>query len=232
MCNDINPCSCNEQEINCSPCEQTKACPINLDTSCIFYNFYTDTTNLNCLSLSNGVSLTEILEAIDTKLCQNLPSIPAYNLPCLRNDYIVNNFQQFAEAVDEELCTVRVELENLININKNNISSLSTLVSSIYNPAISDCGSIGLVAGDSIITILQKYANTINGYSNGFFQDLQNTTYDLTVGGIRKWDFVTNPLAVTNSIVSGASSSLSTATTWSGLQQVYMDTQYDFKINC
>jgi hypothetical protein len=73
---------------------------------------------------------------------------------------------------------------------------------------------------------------TINGYSTGFFQDLQNTTYDLTVGGIRKWDFTTNPLAVTNSLVSGGGTGTSTATTWAGIQQSYMDTQYEFKITC
>jgi hypothetical protein len=164
MCNcnqNISPCSCIQVEPNCSPCEQTKTCPINLDTSCIFYNLYTDTSDLTCLSLSNGISLTEILEAIDTKLCQNLPSIPSYSLPCLRNDYVINNFQQFAEAVDDEFCTIRFELENLININKNDIANLSTLVSSIFTPVIATCGTIGIVAGDSIITILQKYANTI-----------------------------------------------------------------------
>ncbi len=74
--------------------------------------------------------------------------------------------------------------------------------------------------------------NTINGYSTGFFQDLQNTTYDLTVGGIRKWDFTTNPLAVTNSVTSGGLAGTSTATTWAGIQQSYMDTQYEFKITC
>jgi hypothetical protein len=161
-CNqNINPCSCVQVEPNCSPCDEAKVCPINLDTSCIFYNLYTDTSKLTCLALSNGVSLTQILEAIDTKLCQVLPSIPSYNLPCLRNDYVITNFKQFSEAVDEEFCTMRVELENLINTNKNNISSLSTLVTSIYTPALTDCGTIGLTPGDTIIQVLQKYANKI-----------------------------------------------------------------------
>jgi hypothetical protein len=84
---------------------------------------------------------------------------------------------------------------------------------------------LGTVSSTNVLT-------TINGYSTGFFQDLQNTTYDLTVGGIRKWDFTTNPLAVTNSLVSGGGTGTSTATTWAGIQQSYMDTQYEFKITC
>jgi hypothetical protein len=154
----INPCNC---EQNCSPCEEPKVCPLNLDTSCVFYNLYDDTSSMNCLGISNGTSLTQILEDIDTKLCENLPTISAYDLPCLRNDYTVTNFQQFAEAVDEELCTIRLELQNDINVNTLNISSLSTLVSTIYTPTLSDCGSIGLSTGDTIFQVLQKYANAI-----------------------------------------------------------------------
>jgi hypothetical protein len=94
-----------------------------------------------------------------------------------------------------------------------------------YNVVNPSTTQLGTVSSTNVL-------NTINGYSTGFFQDLQNTTYDLTVGGIRKWDFTTNPLAVTNSLISGGFSSISTATTWSGIQQSYMDTQYDFKITC
>jgi hypothetical protein len=99
------------------------------------------------------------------------------------------------------------------------------LGTNFYNVVNPSTTQLGTVSSTNVL-------NTINGYSNGFFQDLQNTTYDLTVGGIRKWDFVTNPLAVTNSLEYGGSSSTSTATTWSGIQQTYMDTQYDFNITC
>ena len=153
-------CTCNTNINPCS-CKQAKTCPINLDTSCIFYNLYANTSKLTCLSISNGTTLSQILETIDTKLCQTLPSIPSYSLPCLRNKYTINDFKQFSEAIDTEFCTMRIQLENLININKNNILSLSTLVTSIYTPTLVDCGTLGLLPGDTIIQVLQKYANKI-----------------------------------------------------------------------
>lgn len=92
-----------------------------------------------------------------------------------------------------------------------NISSLITANANLF-------GTSGLLS------------TNVSGYSQGFFKDLQNNYYDLTMGGFRLWNLDTAPLSC--SIYCGGSNALDTQTEWSGLGQPYMDTQYEFDINC
>jgi hypothetical protein len=168
---EYNPCHICNPEPNCDPCSEPQACPINLDTSCIFYNLYEQTNDLPCLGFSNGTSLKLILEEIDERLCQNLPNIASYNLPCLRDSYVVTNFQQFSEAVDEELCLVRADLSLIISNLQTQVNGISTLLNSIYFPSVSDCGDLDINPTDSIIVVLQKYADALCDIKNNCCSD-------------------------------------------------------------
>lgn len=165
-CNSCTSCynytSCCKPEVDCEPCANSSGCPVNLDTKCVFYNLSSsDPSGLICMNLPNGTSLTDILEEIDTKLCQAFPDIAAYDLPCLRSSYTILNFQDFAEAVDYQLCYVKSLISSTKTSLEVSIGNLSTLVTSIYTPDITDCGDIGLDPGDTIIEVLQKYADKI-----------------------------------------------------------------------
>lgn len=81
-----------------------------------------------------------------------------------------------------------------------------------------DFGTAGLVASD------------VSGFSQGFFYDLQNDLYDLTFGGFRKWNLSTPPYDC--EVFAGGFDGSATQTEWSGLNQAYMDTQYEFEITC
>jgi len=159
------PCCCETTVItpNCDPCSTAAGCPINLDTSCVFYNLTsTSGSALTCLNLANGTTLKAILEAIDTKLCETAPyNMLAYDLPCLRGSYVINDFEDYVEAVDTKLCVLH-NYTNTVNTTLiDRIASLETTVLSIYTPNISDCGTIGLLPTDTIFDVLQKYANII-----------------------------------------------------------------------
>lgn len=174
-CQNTNPCSscnsctscyehtsCCSPVVDCEPCATSSGCPINLDTSCVFYNLSSDIpSDLTCINLPNGTSLKDILEAMDTKICQALPDISSYSLPCLSASYVINNFQNFAEAVDYELCYTRSLLSSTKSALEITIGNLATLVTSIYTPNITDCGDIGLDPTDTIIEVLQKYADKL-----------------------------------------------------------------------
>jgi len=74
----------------------------------------------------------------------------------------------------------------------------------------------------------------MNGFSGGFFTDLQGDLYDIVEGGIRLWDLT----GETSTLFMGGSSSSSTQGTHSmsnisGNNTVFrMDTQYELTLNC
>lgn len=165
-CNSCTSCyehtNCCSPVVDCEPCATSSGCPINLDTSCVFYNLSSDVpSDLTCINLPNGTSLKDILEAMDTAICQALPDIGSYSLPCLTASYSILNFQDFAEAVDYELCYTRSIIASTKSALEVTIGNLSTLITSIYTPNITDCGDIGLDPTDTIVEVLQKYADKL-----------------------------------------------------------------------
>ena len=125
----IELCNCHPTD----PCSQNEGCKTQLSTECIIYNMCsTGDSGLSCLALPNGTSLKDILEAMDAKLCNVNPfNFSIYTLPCLRADYTVTNFQQFAEAVDSELCTIKTSITTLNSTIQGQITSLQTQLDNI-----------------------------------------------------------------------------------------------------
>ena len=180
MCNCQNdPCydcpqPCCGEEITCSKCDSceescSSACPINLDTDCAFYLYskknQDKVSNLTCLGLPKGTSLTTILEEIDTKLCEISPSFnfASYNLTNLNLSYTITNFQEFVEAVDSEIGVIENALIGPIT---SSIASLTSDFQSINIPNITNNGYIGLSPTDTLVEVLEKFS-----YSIGLVQD-------------------------------------------------------------
>lgn len=69
------------------------------------------------------------------------------------------------------------------------------------------------------------YSN-INGFTQGFFTDLQGNIYDITIGGLRLWDFAAGSATT---VVSGGSSVSATQTV---TPSDSMDTQYAITLTC
>lgn len=96
----------------CDPCNTNTGCPIQLDWDCIIYHKdNNEVSNLTCLGLTNGATLNQFAELIDTYICQL--DVSEYSLPCLREDYTINSLELFAEAVDTEICLIKDSIETL-----------------------------------------------------------------------------------------------------------------------
>jgi hypothetical protein len=95
------------------PCSCTATgCPILLDSACVIYHKDLNVTSgLIGLNLGNGSTLQLILDSIDVKL-RNL-TVADWDLSCLRVDYVINSIQQFAEAMDTELCLLKARVAAL-----------------------------------------------------------------------------------------------------------------------
>jgi hypothetical protein len=130
-------CGCESNYLNCD----SNSCPVQLDFDCVFYHVTnSEVSNLTCLNLTNGATLGQFAEAVDSYICQL--KVLDFTLPCLRSDYTVNNLKQFAEAVDTEICSLS--------------SSVATLQATINTPVIPiDTFSINLTASGTANHTLQ-----------------------------------------------------------------------------
>ena len=103
---------CGGWHADCDPCYVTTGCPLQLDFSCVLYHKNNnEVTELDGLGLSNGATLELVVETIDEKVKQL--NVLNFNLACLRQSYVINTMQQFCEAVDTEICSLKTRVTNL-----------------------------------------------------------------------------------------------------------------------
>lgn len=111
-----NPCGCNRPQNAYDACIQPcpdSGCPIKLDFTCIIYHKDNNQiSKLDYLGLTNGATLQLVVETINEKLKQI--NVLNYNLPCLRATYTISNLEQFAEAVDTQLCILSQQVSNIV----------------------------------------------------------------------------------------------------------------------
>lgn len=73
---DFIRCNCEAAQPFCDQCAEDTNCTTKMDAQCVIYHFNRTTpSQLTCLGLANGVSVEEILEAIDDLICSN------FNIP-------------------------------------------------------------------------------------------------------------------------------------------------------
>ena len=139
----FNPCS------NCS-CGSTltASCPVQLDFTCVFYHkSNSEISELDGLGLVNGSSLELVIETIDEKIKQL--KVSDFSLPCLRADYVINTFQQFAQSVDTKLCLLEDDVAaalagGTVSITANDSTTFNFTTSGILNHTIT--GSVKVSA--------------------------------------------------------------------------------------
>jgi hypothetical protein len=183
-----------------------------------FYEFTVPTPSLTDLTtLANYVLTDTIGDGTSTDIDGSVPAVARVSEPNYLSRYMdfssSDAYYMWGNAGPglPTPSTVRSRLRNVPIVGLNNVSSL-------IGGNTFDFGTTGLLS------------STVSGYSHGFFTDLQGNLYDLTMGGIRLWDLSTVPYSC--SLYSGGFDALSTQTQWSGFNQTYMDTQYEFKIDC
>lgn len=144
----------------CEPCDPCKApaCPIQLDTTCLIYNKYGQgESKLQNLQLPNGSNGKDIFDKIDQLLGENIPfNFETYDLSCLANQYVIENFQDFVESVSKEICTINEIIQSNYDILFVLISDLEIKVDDINNPEIIDGGSLQILQTDDLEQIIYK----------------------------------------------------------------------------
>jgi len=149
--NEINNCtSCNNDT------EPEKECSVLLDTSCVFYRWRdSDSTALTCLGLTAGTNLTDIIDEIDTKLCEMSGfNLSGFDLSCLAETHSIYSFKDFAEVVSQEICTLKAGDYNY------KLDTLNANLQFINKPVLQDT-CIGYTNNDSIQVILQKIIDKV-----------------------------------------------------------------------
>lgn len=189
-------CGCNSHKHHshsqCSSCDEV--CPVQLDTSCVFYNHFSSLPNgLPCLGLPNGTALSKVLEALDSKLCEvQETNFNSFNLPFLRYDSNVQNIEEFAQVVDNKMGGLS---EAMLASNESFTDITTTTnetVAEIQFPELDIIWDSGIEVGDSITIILQKILNQIGIIINNTFEDddeplnltvTDSTSIDLSLSG-------------------------------------------------
>jgi hypothetical protein len=154
-------CPCGQNPCTCTPADN--ATPLQIDAASVFYHKDGCTpSRFTCLGVANGTPVDVILELFDTKLCQNgVNNYIPYRLSCLRARYVVQTNQQFAEAVDAELCTLRVLIGQVGSGASNSITNITNLVNEINLPKITDPCGIGFNESSTIVEVIEAVVKDI-----------------------------------------------------------------------
>lgn len=182
------PCFCREHSSSCgcdacnppTQCTSDNGCPILLDSTCVIYNkFGGESSGLTYLELPNGSTLEFILETLD----DYLGTLSAYTFPPFVTTCIgvanttITTLSDFMEAVDDQFCEVKQNLNTLNGAIINNFNSTNNLFNDFNHPEItSTCVGLTILDTDDVKTILTKlkdaycslYTTTINDQSPDF----------------------------------------------------------------
>ena len=186
--------------MSCKKCQQKKPCTTTNDCACEVY-LTSDCINnvkaeFECLNISNGLSLTETLEAMDEQICIKLDTITNYftliNIGSGAEVYKgVNNLGQkeLRTIVKEgDLVTVE-EGENTIIIGIDEEALNTFIETNQKTVVVSNAGTIGEtlvntaeVSGDTTTYPIKRLIHSDqDGEGESFVRDLQVNTDDLTL---------------------------------------------------
>ena len=199
--------------MSCKKCQQKKPCTTTNDCACEVY-LTSDCVNnvkteFECLNISNGLSLTETLEAMDEQICVKLDTITNYftliNIGSGAEVYKgVNNLGQkeLRTIVKEgDLVTVE-EGENTIIIGIDEEALNTFIETNQKTVVVSNAGTIGEtlvktaeVSGDETTYPIKRLIHSEqDGEGESFVRDLQVNTDDLT---LRTKKLKSNTLSIT-----------------------------------
>ena len=147
------PCGCD----NYTPqyISNNCGCPIpDLDFACVKYHVSGNKiSQLDGLSLPNGVNLEVVIEVLDEKIKQN--KIDTSGLSYLKQNYTINNLQQFVQSTDTELASLNNKIDILNNnsglsLSTTNSNSLSFFTSGTHGHTLTGNVNISSAIGNSL----------------------------------------------------------------------------------
>jgi len=154
---------------NCNSSSGSFSLPTNLnvntcddvyyDSQCIVYSG----PNLTCMGVSTNTCLQDILQNIDTKICQNVGDYSQYNFNCLASQYVINTEADFVDAITDYTCTINTNLQTVINTTIPNLqTNLQNQINAIKNPNLSSpCSSIVYGTSSTLNQVITAISNSV-----------------------------------------------------------------------
>lgn len=159
------------------PCGNFGPCPIMLDFNCsIYHKDGSQPNNLAAIGLNNGATLQLFADTIapPVGLVMNVPN---YSLPILRGvPYVINNLQQFAQAVDTEFGVV---LTSLATIGSNASAPIVPVQTNSVHLTVS--GTLGRTL-QADVNISAQSGNDLSILSDGLFAAPQTLSINASAG--------------------------------------------------
>ena len=133
-----------------------------LAAACIFYTG----AKLTCTDIEPNTSLEEILQVMDSKICNdNDADFSLYELACLDEDIVITTEQDWVEKVSADLCELKDTVANLPETNED-VETLQAQVESIIQPNLTLPPITNTTPSDSLNELIVGIANAVNTVNN------------------------------------------------------------------
>lgn len=125
------------------------------DASCGIYNG----PALTCIGATAGITIEQLFQLIDSKVCETTGDYSTYNLACLSP---VTTEQEFVESISQYVCDNKDDFDTFVGTTYvAGIQALEDQITELNDPDItSPCSNIVIPANSSIAAVLQILANT------------------------------------------------------------------------
>lgn len=134
----------------------TEKCQAVVDSSCVVYTG----PALSCIRATGNICMEQILQKIDTRVCEVTGDFTAFNLGCLREGHTIATEREFAESIAAYTCQLRAALDTFTtNTFPTAITGLQAHVMQLDQPQVSACSTLGIATGDNIRIVLHKLSN-------------------------------------------------------------------------
>jgi len=159
------------------------------DARCIVYTG----PSLSCINVDTNTCLQDIIQSINSKVCQAVGDYTQYNFNCLSSEFIITNEGEFVDAITQYVCNLSTRIDNLEITVQNNYNDLTTQINTIKNPGLtSPCPTIVIYDETSSLDQILTAQSTA----------ICNLNSSLSLTGV-DWDKCYTPTSTPTNIIEG-----------------------------
>lgn len=119
---------------------------------------------LLCLGVSTNTCLQDIIQSIDSKVCQSVGNYSQYNFNCLSSSYVITDEASFVNAITNYACVTRLNLNTLTTLVNSNYTALNSLITDTNSPSLtSPCTNIVYNTSSTLKQVITAQSNAICG---------------------------------------------------------------------
>lgn len=164
-----------------TPSSVVAPCSFTLDSQCINYSG----SPLTCIGASSNTCLQDILQKIDTQVCQAVGNYSQYNFHCLASSYTITNESQFVSAITDYVCNLNTVYATFVNTTFPAYqTTVSSNFTSITHPGLTSPNSNIIYNTSStlptVITAIATATGTLYDYHATISSANWNTCFSVT----------------------------------------------------